>query len=187
MRDPKKVLLEVCVQYTREYMSTLTKDSPDDNPSWSHEDERRLLKGLQKYGLGKWKEVAECVDGKNAAEVKQRFKDAYFRAPTHNAISGPEELLENVNIDNTAKNSVVARWGVELRPNRDFVPGEQVEIPLPTSLSPADVEKYSEEKMFVGESVTVIGLMWCIAVKIDGELVTSFIPVWMISLAQIYS
>ena len=39
---------------------------------------------VQRYGFGKWEQVAEYIDGKkNPAEAERHFKKRYPQSPTH--------------------------------------------------------------------------------------------------------
>lgn len=75
---------------------------------------------------------------------------------------------------------VAETWGMKLRTTREIPHGGEPDVKLPTSFSPEDVQKYIEDKTFVGGNGTVIDINWCLVVKIGNEIVKANIPVWII-------
>lgn len=148
--------------------------------SWDEIDEQNLLIAVQHHGFGKWKEVAARIHGKSPSETERHFKEKYPLSPTHPVLLPSSSILEDIDVEiaDTEGAVLTSRWGVSIHYKRYPLDSHMLEVNVPDSLATEDIKNYEHEKKYVGDCVTVTGLHWCIATKIDNDIFAVRIPVW---------
>lgn len=101
--------------------------------SWTEEEKQQFINGVKLYGRGKWVQIAEYIETRNALQVKNHARNYYRRLEAENS-----EVKNNSSEDDL-----------------DYIPQHQQQINEKTSPSPIEtlVIPKEEDNLVISESV----------------------------------
>lgn len=128
--DPNKNLIRFCIDCfsagveieghvnSHSYRVSDCLAYPIISKDWNADEELLLLEGIEMYGLGNWKTIAEHVNTKSDKKCEQHYMQMYLSSKTSPL---PEVMLENGGDGDAAKEEGGEDWAA--LPKKEQLPG----------------------------------------------------------------